>query len=440
MHMKDQYLERMKEYLQDEYEDYVKTIEKPIKKGLCVNTCKSNFSFIQEQLNLPFEKSPFCENGYIFDSNERLGNHWTHLAGLYYLQEPSASCVVEALDIQANDWVLDCCAAPGGKSHQIASKLNHTGFLLSNELEPKRAAILLSNMERCGFSENMITCSPIEKLAPQIKGLFDKVLVDAPCSGEGMMKKHEIASLEWSRENNLSCKMRQLHILEDAFKCLKEGGILVYSTCTYAMEENEQVVYEFLKQHAEAELLDGGDHVKRCGMAYKDLDVSKVRRIYPMDGGEGHFFAKIRKNGTSETSKMKFVKEKKIDDAVGQFMKEQIDIPMHFIEINQKIYARRQPFLDLKATILRQGICCGEMMKKRFEPHHHFYTASYLQNHYLKKVELNEIQLKQYLSGNILEIPVKGYVCLTYCSHPIGFGKGDGRIIKNKYPKGLRIT
>ena len=438
--MKTTFLERMQEYLKDEYDDFLKTLENPMYKGLSVNTSKCNANFILENLSFNCTKSKFYENGYVFDPNIKTGNHWTHLTGCYYLQEPSASSAVEALDVQEGDWVLDTCAAPGGKSSQILTKLNNTGFLLSNEIEPKRANILVSNLERMGASEYMVTCSPLEKLCPQVHGTFDKILVDAPCSGEGMMKKHDIASVEWSHENNVACGARQLHILETVVDCLKKDGILVYSTCTYAIEENEEVVYNFLQKHPEMELIDVGNHVERKGIEYKDLDITKVRRIYPMDGGEGHFVAKMRKKEDSPSSKLKMIKSKKIDSCVEDFIKSQTDIKFNLFENNSKVYARRDSFIDLNVPILRQGILVGEIVKKRFEPHHHFYSASILKDSFKNVVELDENQANLFLSGNVVEYPIKGYVCVKYKGIVLGFGKADGNMIKNKYPKGLRTS
>ena len=438
--MKTTFLDRMKEYLKDEYDDFIKTLDDPMYKGLSINTSKTNASFVLENLNFECAKSKFYENGYTFDSNIKTGNHWTHLAGLYYLQEPSASSAIAALDVQEGDWVFDTCAAPGGKSSQILAKLNNTGFLLSNEIELKRANILVSNLERMGASEYMVTCSPLEKLAPQIQGLFDKILVDAPCSGEGMMKKHDIASVEWSHENNVACGVRQLHILNTVVDCLKKDGVLVYSTCTYAIEENEEVIYNFLQQHPEMELIDAGNHVSRCGIEYKDLDISKVRRIYPMDGGEGHFFAKMRKKEETVPSKLKIKKSKKIDNCVHEFIKSQTNEEFILFENNSKVYARKKDFIELNVPILRQGIYVGDIVKKRFEPHQHFYSASILKDKFIQCAELDEKQAALFLSGNVVEYPIKGYACVKYKGIVLGYGNGDGNVIKNKYPKGLRTN
>lgn len=437
MTMKTTFLERMKEYLKDEYEAFEKTLDHPMYKGLSINTLKTDADYVIQNLPVCLQKSPFSKNGYLFDAHEKLGNHWMHQAGLFYLQEPSASSVVDALEIQENDWVLDACAAPGGKSFQIACALNNTGLLLSNEMDMKRAQVLMSNMERCGISENIITCSPIEKLTPYLQACFDKILVDAPCSGEGMMKKHELASLEWSVENNRACGVRQLRILESVAGCLKQGGILVYSTCTYAIEENEAVIHEFLARHPEMELMDGGSHVQRKGLPYKDLDVSKVRRIYPMDGGEGHFFAKMRKKEETKSSSIKILQNKKIEPCAQKFLLDQGCTNWNLMQIQQKVYMKKGPFLNLKVPVLRQGILVGEVVKNRFEPHHHFYTAAQLKHDAV--VEMNDEQMHTFMSGNVIVSDKKGYLCMQYHHFPIGFGKGDGNQIKNKYPKGLRM-
>lgn len=440
--MKQDFLQRMQDLLKDEYDAYIASLDREVYKGLSLNQAKCDIEFLSKHFPYALEPSNFSSVGYRFDSNVKsIGNHWSHLAGLYYLQEPSASSVVDMLDIQEGDWVLDVCAAPGGKSSQIATKLNNTGFLVSNEFDSKRANILLSNLERMGVTENMITNAPVDKLCPLMQGWFDKVLVDAPCSGEGMMKKHELAKLEWSKENVEACATRQLFILNEAVKCVKEGGLLVYSTCTYAQEENEGVVYEFLKQHPEMELVDCLDHVKRTGIVYEDLDVSKLRRIFPMDGGEGHFMCRMRKKVSTGASSKNELKSSKVDVEVSKFVKGQLGYEdSYYLEINNKIYMKKTPFIQLKnINILRQGVYVGEMVKKRLEPAHHFYLASRFMNDYKQVVELTDEELLIYLSGNVISRNIKGYVCVMYKKIPLGFGKGDGMMIKNKYPKGLRI-
>ncbi len=440
--MKELFLKRMEEYLKEEYPKYLETLEEDAYRGLRVNTSKIS---VEEFLKLgvcSLRPSSICpQSFYLPKEVEGLGNHPAHLAGLFYMQEPSASSAVEVLGVEEGDWVLDMCAAPGGKSTQIAAKLNHSGFLVSNEIEPKRAMALLSNMERLGFSECMITNAHPKDLEKEMHGWFDKVLVDAPCSGEGMFKKHSKAMEDWSVEHVEACAQRQLHILDSAYETLKEGGILVYSTCTYSMEENEHVVYEFLKKYADMELIDSGVSFGRCGFAYKDLEVEKVRRIFPMDEGEGHFVAKFKKNRSSSYDRRKEVTSK-IDPCAASFLKQQLTLlPSYTLQIQDKVYAKNTPFIKLKNIhILRQGILCGNIVKNRFEPHQHFYSAQVHQGCFVQIYDMNEEETQRYLKGNLLPVTgYKGYTALTWKHHPIAFAKGDGSVLKNKYPKGMRL-
>ncbi len=358
------------------------------------------------------------------------------------MQEPSASSAVEVLDVQEGDWVLDMCAAPGGKSTQIAAKLQHSGLLVSNEIEAKRAAVLMSNMERLGFSECMITNARPDELAKEMGGWFDKVLVDAPCSGEGMFKKHAKAMDDWSVEHVASCAMRQKLILESAYETLKEEGILVYSTCTYSMEENEEVIYAFLKHHEDMELLDCQVNFGRSGFSYRDLDVTKVRRIFPMDQGEGHFVAKMKKHGQAVMSRKKEVADTALPMFAQAFLKSQLaKQPAHTLLLQDKLYLKQTPFLFIKKIhILRQGILAGEIMKNRIEPHQHFYSASLHQDKFLQTYDMRDEECHLFLQGHPLSVSAyKGYTALLWHQHPIGFAKGDGMVLKNKYPKGMRI-
>ena len=438
--MNELFLKRMHEMLGDkEYEEYLKTLDLPLYKGLRVNLLKDETKLLEDTFKLT--KSVYSGEGYYIDEDIS-GNHPYHLEGLFYMQEVSATSVVEISDIKEGEWVLDLCAAPGGKSSQIASKLNNTGFLVSNEIIPNRANILLSNMERMGASANMITNTSPDIICSEMAGCFDKVVVDAPCSGEGMFKKHDQATSEWSEEHVVSCANRQGIILDEAYKALKQDGILIYSTCTYSMEENEMCIYEFLQRHPDMELLDCNKEFGRSGYPYKDLDVSKVRRILPMDKGEGHFIAKMIKRDQTKRAKLKELSNNASDVAV-KFLRDNLSETLPYLyENNNKVYMKDSPFIKLKKTkILRQGIMCGEIVKNRFEPHHHLYLSAINNNRFKNSISLNNDEVITYLSGNIInrESP-KGYVALKCANHIIGFGKSDGRTIKNKYPKGLRCN
>lgn len=441
--MKEQFLKRMQQYLQDEYEAYVETLQQEMYRGVRVNRSKITLDEFSSLNLCAMRPSTICEDAfYLLEEAKGLGNHPAHLAGWFYMQEPSASSAVEVLDVQKGDWVLDLCAAPGGKSTQIAAKLDNTGFLVSNEIEPRRAQVLMSNMERLGFSECMITNASPKELCKEMKGWFDRVLVDAPCSGEGMFKKHSKAMEDWSVEHVLACAKRQKNILDSAYEALKEDGILVYSTCTYAMEENEEVIYDFLKEHPDMELLKPQVSFGRQGFPYRDLTSSNLIRILPMDEGEGHFVAKMKKTKNSGSAKQKTYACVTLPPFVKDFLKQQIQtIPPYQLQLQDKVYLKQTPFLKLDhVRILRQGTCLGEIMKQRLEPHQHFYTSSIYEGSFQNVYDMQDEECYAYLKGNLLQISgYKGYVLLTWRNHPIAYGKGDGTVIKNKYPKGLRI-
>ncbi len=439
--MNEEFLSKMKSYLKDEVEDYLKSLDLPAYKGIRVNLLKSNVQEIKQRLDLPLTETPFCKEGFYIPTDEKLGKTIEHLQGLFYIQEPSATSAVEILDVQEGDWVLDLCAAPGGKSTQIASKLNNTGFLLSNDPISSRASILAANMERCGIGNAMITNSLLEELCPNIQGWFDKVLVDAPCSGEGMFKKNDQAMKDWSQSHVESCAKRQLKILENAYLTLKNEGILVYSTCTYSMEENEGVISEFLAKHPDMKQISCEADFGREGFDYGECKGALVRRIFPMDRGEGHFIAKMMRLSNPYCSK-KRVMSSKTGAEVKAFLKDQLNLENYdLLEINNRVYLNDQPFLSLEhIKVVKEGILVGEVVKNRFEPNHHFYMSSYLAPYLKKKVELNQEECLAYLNGQVLYKECdKGYVALFYQGNAIGFGKSDGVMIKNKFPKGLRI-
>lgn len=423
----EMYFTRMKELLQDEYDAYIESLSKPLYRGLRVNLKKADI----EEFDHLDQPSRFCKESYYVD--KPLGNHPLHICGCFYLQEPSASSAVEVLDVQEDDYVLDLCAAPGGKSTQIASHLKN-GYLVSNEIDSKRAQILLSNMERMGVKNMAVTNTSVDQLAKVFHHCFDKILVDAPCSGEGMIKKHDAALNHWSIENIKLCAARQKEILEYAYSMLKPDGILVYSTCTYALEEDEEVVAAFLEKHEDVELMDPNVDWGRKG--FKDLN---VRRIFPMDGGEGHFIAKMKKAAGS-TKKIPVLKSCKLDRVAEKFLKEQlVSLPTYYYVDHDKVYGMDVPFVDFKKVkVLRQGVYLGDIIKNRFEPAHAFYMVSDFE--YKRKVDVSLDEMDAFMHGQVLMKECeKGYVAVCYKGHPFGFGKSDGKQIKNKIPKGLRL-
>lgn len=441
--MKDAFLARMETYLKDEYPAFLASLEREMYRGVRYNPLKLTEEQFIELFPFRLKRTPFCKEAfYLGEDAVKLGNHPLHASGGIYVQEPSASGAVSVLNVQPGDWVLDLCAAPGGKSTQIAAKLNHSGVLVANEIEHKRAQILLSNMERLGFGEVIITSSSAEQLCRHCAGWFDKILVDAPCSGEGMMKKHDEAMLGWSVAHIQACADRQFQILNHAFDALKTEGILVYSTCTYAKEENEEIVSRLLAGRRDIVQVDCDVDFGRCGLPCDGMDHLKVRRIFPMDQGEGHFIAKFQKIGNAHSKKCK---NKKITEPAKQqlsALSKIIEMPNGYFDLSDdQLYFRSSMFIDMgKLHVLRQGVLCGTWIKNRLEPHHHLFMSAFLQK-YLKQIcELNEDQWRKYQSGEELQIMgYEGYVALAWHSLIVGFGKGDRSVIKNKYPKGLRV-
>lgn len=441
--MNEIFLARMKAYLKDEYEAYVHTLGEAAFRGLRVNTAKIDVEHFHNLKICTCQPSTICEQSFYLPPDVHgLGNHPAHLGGLCYIQEPSAASAVEILDVKKGDWVLDLCAAPGGKSTQIAAELADTGCLISNEIDAKRALILLSNMERLGFRECLITNAHPKALCETCKGWFDKVLVDAPCSGEGMFKKHSKAMEDWSITHVEACANRQLQILHCAYETLKEDGILVYSTCTYAIEENEAVIWHFLNLHPDMELIDAGVRFGRVGIPYKNLDITKVRRIFPMDQGEGHFVAKLKRRSAACIEKKKEYKNEVLPRCAMDFLASQIhQIPAYHILVQDKVYIKQTPFLKLKNIhILRQGTLCGVVMKNRMEPHQHFYTTNLHKQYFTQVYDMRDEECYAYVKGHPLSVSgYKGYTALTWKHYVLAYGKGDGTVLKNKYPKGLRV-
>lgn len=434
------FLFRMKSLLGDEYYEFLKFYEADNFRGIRVNTIKCSVEKLCGLLDFKFNKTPFCEEGfYIPNEITLLGNNPLHHAGAFYIQEPSATSAVTMLDINEGDFVLDLCAAPGGKSTQIGAKLNGTGLLWSNEIVKNRANILLSNIERMGIKNAVVSnCRP-DVLCQSLANCFDKVLVDAPCSGEGMFRKNSDAQVQWSIEHVKSCAQRQLLILNSAKNALKAGGILLYSTCTFSYEENEGVIAEFLAQNPDFELVD-------ADVSFGRPALKCARRIFPMDGGEGHFAAKLRKKGSLAPNYANNIRPAKIDKDILEFYDSLfIDRPFgeNITIVGDKIIIlpKNYNFNTKGLQVLRAGIVLGEIVKKRIEPHHSaFMAASMQQCRMAVDFDVNSAEIANYLHGQEIAVTsdVKGYTAVCVNGITTGFGKASGSRLKNKYPKGLR--
>lgn len=451
----DEFFDKMRELLGAEFDDFVKAMDEPPYRALRVNTLKCDKDKAKALLPFLKEQTPFCTDGYYIDSDTKhIGTHPLHHAGAIYVQEPSAMSAVRMLAVEQGDKVLDLCAAPGSKTTQIASALKGTGLLWSNEIVASRANILLSNLERCGVKNAVVSLTSPDILCEQLCGYFDKVLVDAPCSGEGMFRKDENAKTEWSLEHTRACANRQLMILNSAKRALKAGGVLVYSTCTFNEYENEGVIERFLSENDEFELIDSGEKFGRNTLTY-------AKRIYPMDGGEGHFAAKMRKRyapsdehsiskNTKKKSAIKPVMvpaEKSAYDFVNEiFHSGEYD---DLYSLSDKVYALSDEIKELlgynidfkKIGVIKMGVEVLTKKGNRYEPLHNAFTACSIDNaKNVVNLDIDDQRLYKFLHGEeiVADNDTKGYTLVCVENIPLGFGKTSNGMLKNKYPKGLR--
>lgn len=423
------FLQRMETKLGSQYPAFLQSLERPRAVALRFNPLKGN------RPDLPFvgDPVPWEENGFYYDTQARPGLHPFHEAGVYYLQEASAMAPVALLDPQPGERVCDLCAAPGGKTTQIAGRMGGKGFLLCNEINPKRARILGRNIERLGVSNALVTNEHPEVLATRLPGYFDRVLVDAPCSGEGMFRKEEAAVTDWSIDTVLMCANRQAEILRSAARLVKPGGRLVYSTCTFSDEENEQVIARFLAENpnfvpesVNAPWFDAGD--------------MGTFRLWPHKLlGEGHFAAVLRKcDGDEETPLLQT--PEKAPQPWQSFAKELgIELPEgNMLSFGQSLYRMPEGMPQLRGLkVIRPGLELGQLKKDRFEPAHAL--ALYLKTaNTALSLSADGEQIKAYLHGETIPCQEQGWCLVTVDGYSIGWGKGDKTVLKNHYPKGLR--
>ena len=423
------FLERTQLQLGEEYEDFLQSLERPRAVALRYNPLKGDAPV------MPFQGNPvpWEPQGYYYDPASRPGLHVYHEAGVYYLQEASAMSAVALLDPRPGERILDLCAAPGGKTTQIAGRMLGQGFLLCNEINPKRAKILSRNIERMAVSNAMVTNEHPGVLAERFRGFFDRVLVDAPCSGEGMFRKEEAAVTDWSPEAVSMCARRQGEILHSAAAMVRPGGRLVYSTCTFAPEEDEGAVAAFLESHPEftPEVIATPWFVPVENAGH---------RLWPHKLlGEGHFAAVLRKTG-GEEEEPNLQPGEKLPKEWQNFARELgIRLPEgKAVSFGQNLFWAPEDLPELKRLkVLRPGLELGQVKKDRFEPAHAL--ALWLSDcATVRSFAPEGPDIKAYLHGDVLAADARGWCLVKAGDYSIGWGKGDGCQLKNHYPKGLR--
>lgn len=453
----EKFTERMMSLLGDEFESFIKAMEEPAVRGVRVNLLKSSPKALFERSTLKLSEIPYCDNAFFDNGNEKIGQTPEHHAGEIYVQDPGALAPVSALEIKEGWRVIDLCAAPGGKSSQAAERIGDCGFLLSNEYVPKRAKILVGNFERLGIKNATVTSLDTAEFKKYFDSHFDLVILDAPCSGEGMFRKNEEAISEWSEENVLASARRQKEILENAAPLLKCGGYLLYSTCTFSLEENEMQIDEFLSRHPEFTLEKCRDELINAssdGIVFEGArchDLKLTRRFYPHKSrGEGQFLALMKKTGEVFKKQTILYKEasrepsREETQAIKAFFLENLEkAPAGNIRKhgeNLVLISHGHPLLP--KSVFSAGVLLGEVKKGILHPSHQFFSC--YGKLFKRKLNLkaSDERLLKYLSGEEIEaheIAGKGYVAVLYEGASLGGGKlSDGRL-KNHYPKGLRI-
>ncbi|MBR4287590.1 MAG: NOL1/NOP2/sun family putative RNA methylase [Clostridia bacterium] len=445
----EKFAERMKLLLGDDYDNYIASLnEKPV-RAFRVNTDKIS---VEDFLKInPFDtqKIPYVDNGFYFE-DEKIGNHPYHHAGMIYVQEPGAMMPAECVEIDPDWFVLDMCAAPGGKSTQLKNKLGENGILVSNEIIPSRCKILTGNVERLGLKNVVTTCMDTKKLAQNFPETFDLIMVDAPCSGEGMFRKEEIAIDEWSEENVKNCADRQREILENAVKCLKSGGYIVYATCTFSLDENEKIIDYFLKNHPDFEIVRVPEAVEKStcdGVNFEGCECENIRfarRFYPhKNKGEGQFAAVLHNTNSPFNYPAQRGKSKaKIDKVIYDFLDDTlVDYDSEKVILNKGTPVYIDPDFEVrKSTVFSMGINIGEVRKNYLQPHHQFFMG--MGKDFKRKIDLSPEcdEIKKYLHGEEFETDCpNGWAVVMVDGCALGGAKVVNGRAKNHYPKGLRI-
>jgi len=476
------FLERMQRLLGSEYEAFAASYEKQRQYGLRRNLLKGSEETFIKGMPFPLERISWVREGYYYDAGAQPGRHALHEAGAYYIQEPSAMAVAEIVSPRPGERILDLCAAPGGKSTQIAGKMQGCGLLVSNEVMGERARVLSQNVERMGIGNCVVCSESPERMAALFPAFFDRVLVDAPCSGEGMFRKDEAAAGEWNPAAVEMCAKRQALILEEAAKMVKPGGALIYSTCTFSPEENEGTVSAFLQAHEEYSIEETAfEGIFAPGRAEwveaPGEGIEHTLRLWPhLIRGEGHYAAKLRKRGgaseklpteePSEGAAPAYGVPKKIQDNGGagktewnitgdkklcklteSFLREELGIGGAWMErhsgritkFGDHIYLTPEEMPSLSGfRVLRPGLHLLTEKKNRFEPAHAL-ARTLLRADTQRGLEITEPEAISYLRGESLLCEAeKGWTVLFYEGYALGYGKASGGQIKNHYPKGLR--
>ena len=428
--MKQDFFDRLKDYFNEDSELFIKKLDDKYNQGFFLNTNKCDRDKILELIDFDYYKSKYTDDSFNHDFDS-IGKSKAYELGIIYPQEIAASLSTKYIDKKDVKLVVDLCAAPGGKTINILNRLDKDVLCITNEINHTRSLILSSNLERLGLDNVIITNKKTKDLVNQLENCVDIVILDAPCSGEGIIRKYREILDNYDIENIKELSLLQKELLEDAYNLLKKDGLLIYSTCTYSFEEDEDQIINFLNNHSDMELIN-----------IEAIGHSKLKGTIKMsilEDTEGQFIAILKKNSDVVSNKLNYlkpVKEKLIDD----FITDNLNLDNYYLyKYNNRYYLSLIPLIDLKQNVLRYGIYVGEIIKNRFEPSHCLYRSNSLREYFRYIYDLNDEEYDLYISGRELKANLDhDYYLITYNGLSLGFAKYSNGTIKNKYPKGLR--
>ena len=463
------FLDSMKEILGEDYEAFLAGFDGQRQYGLRVNTLKMNLEEFERIAPFHLKKVPWISNGYFYEAEDAPAKHPFYSAGLYYLQEPSAMTPASRLKVQPGERVLDLCAAPGGKATELGAALQGEGLLVANDINTARARALLRNLELFGISNSFVTNEPPHVLAERFPEFFHKIMVDAPCSGEGMFRKNPAVVDSWQEKGPEYFSKLQREIIVQAADMLLPGGMMFYSTCTFSPLENEKTITHLLKERPDMEVIPMEDHdaFEEGLPSYRgevcDESCKLCRRIWPHKmSGEGHFMALLHKKSGTQQQVQQTVSQSSIwwEKCKGLNKEQKAAAEDFFSHVNiaydgkridvrgDNLYYLPAPKYDGRGLhFLRNGLFMGEFKKKRFEPSQPFALALHAQDFdQVLDFPADDERLSRYLRGETLDVSDliagekkrKGWQLVMVAGHPLGFGKLVNNNLKNKYPAGWR--
>lgn len=454
MKLPAEFINKMQSMLGEiEYQQFLKSYDEPRYYGLRVNTLKISVEEFLKITPFKLEPIPWTKDGFYYSEGDNPGRHPYYNAGLYYVQEPSAMLPGEVIEAKPGEYILDLCAAPGGKTVQIAAGMKGQGLLVANDINAERVRVLIKNIELYGVRNVIVTNEYPSRLAERFIGYFDKILIDAPCSGEGMFRKDEEAVKSWEKFKCEKCEGMQWGILENVDKMLKPGGSIVYSTCTFAPEEDERMMSKFLNKYNEYEILEinktAGIENGRPEWSDGNVSLANTARAWPHKvKGEGHFVALLKKMSLSESTPLEYVTDfkNKLENQLALFRKFEndslnINIDGNFDLRGNNLYNLPVTFPDISGIkVAKFGLYMGEITNERFEPSHSL--AVTLKKENIKNtidLDSNSREVASYLKGETVMIEgKKGLAAVCVDGYTLGWGKQSGDMIKNLYPKGWR--